>query len=240
MVPDAATTVVVGDQQLPAAERLRGARDDRRVLQGPRTPGPGPEPRPGGGDRQRQPAGGREGRQLRPRQRVARATITPGGANALQYEQNLPQRKALYHAAIDSMMTAPSGGGGPVIAVIGSVPSGPQAGYPELALPVRVHRDTAAQHRRRHQRRRLRRAQPDRRGLRPRAGRAGNAERPPAGGRRGPGVLPLRTHRSGGAVRFARSLQSRLQVDHGDARRPRAGGACRSAWRPSRPPSSRR
>ncbi len=60
---------------------------------------------------------------------------TPGGANALQYEQNLPQRKALYHAAIDSMMTAPSGGGGPVIAVIGSVPSGPQAGYPELALP---------------------------------------------------------------------------------------------------------
>ena len=34
------------------------------------------------------------------------------------------------------MMNTPSGGGGPVIAVIGSVPSGPQAGDPEIAVPM--------------------------------------------------------------------------------------------------------
>jgi amidase len=66
----------------------------------------------------------------------AMAEITPGGANAKAYEELLPIRKAAYHAAIESMMESPSGGGGPVIAVIGSVPSGPQAGDPEIAVPM--------------------------------------------------------------------------------------------------------
>jgi Asp-tRNA(Asn)/Glu-tRNA(Gln) amidotransferase A subunit family amidase len=62
--------------------------------------------------------------------------ITPGGKNATEYEELLPIRKAAYHAAIESMMKEPSGGGGPVIAVIGSVPSGPQAGLPETVVPA--------------------------------------------------------------------------------------------------------
>ncbi|HWH20325.1 MAG TPA: amidase family protein, partial [Solirubrobacterales bacterium] len=64
------------------------------------------------------------------------AEITPGGANQKAYEKALPERKVIYHAAIESMMKNPSGGGGPVIAVIGSVPSGPQAGDPEIAVPM--------------------------------------------------------------------------------------------------------
>jgi len=66
----------------------------------------------------------------------ALAEITPGGANQKAYEENLPIRKVAYHAAIEKMMNEPSGGGGPVIAVIGSVPSGPQAGDPEIAVPM--------------------------------------------------------------------------------------------------------
>ncbi|HEY0278869.1 MAG TPA: amidase family protein [Solirubrobacterales bacterium] len=70
------------------------------------------------------------------------AEITPGGTNQKAYETNLPIRKAAYHAAIESMMNEPkfegqpSMGGAPVIAVIGSVPSGPQAGDPEIAVPM--------------------------------------------------------------------------------------------------------
>jgi Asp-tRNA(Asn)/Glu-tRNA(Gln) amidotransferase A subunit family amidase len=59
-----------------------------------------------------------------------------GTENAEAYEKVLPERKAIYHAAIEGMMNAPSGGGGPVIAVIGSVPSGPQAGLPQIAVPM--------------------------------------------------------------------------------------------------------
>jgi amidase len=64
------------------------------------------------------------------------AEAAPGGANQQSYETVLPQRKALYHAAIDKMMNEPSGGGGPVIGVVGSVPSGPQAGYPQITIPM--------------------------------------------------------------------------------------------------------
>jgi amidase len=75
------------------------------------------------------------------------AEITPGGTNQKAYETKLPQRKVIYHAAIEEMMKKPSGGGGPVIAVIGSVSSGPQAGDPEIAVPVGYsatqHRNTA-------------------------------------------------------------------------------------------------
>jgi amidase len=66
----------------------------------------------------------------------SKVDITPGGANQKAYEELLPIRKTAYHKAIESMMENPSGGGGPVIAVIGSVPSGPQAGDPEIAVPM--------------------------------------------------------------------------------------------------------
>ena len=59
-----------------------------------------------------------------------------GGANQKAYEETLPKRKTAYHAAIEKMMNEPSGGGGPVIAVVGSVPSAPQAGDPLLTVPM--------------------------------------------------------------------------------------------------------
>jgi Asp-tRNA(Asn)/Glu-tRNA(Gln) amidotransferase A subunit family amidase len=81
-----------------------------------------------------------------------------GIANAQQYATNLPLRKAAFHSAIDAMLncpgagittnttdasgvpngttTCPSGSINPVIAVIGSVPSSPQAGYPEMVVPM--------------------------------------------------------------------------------------------------------
>jgi amidase len=64
------------------------------------------------------------------------AEDTPGGANQKAYDEALPKRKVAYHAAIEKMMKEPSGGGGPVIAVVGSVPSGPNAGDPELTVPM--------------------------------------------------------------------------------------------------------
>ncbi len=72
------------------------------------------------------------------------AEDTPGGKNQKEYEEKLPIRKTAFHAAIEKMMNEPSGGGGPVIAVVGSVPSGPQAGDPEITVPMGY---TATQHR---------------------------------------------------------------------------------------------
>jgi amidase len=72
----------------------------------------------------------------------ALAEATFGGANQVQYETNLPVRKAANHAAIEAMMHEPkfnellSDGGTPVIAVIGSVPGGPAAGDPEMVVPM--------------------------------------------------------------------------------------------------------
>jgi amidase len=66
----------------------------------------------------------------------AEAEDAPGGANQKAYDEILPVRKKIYHEAIEKMMSEPSGGGGPVIAVVGSVPSGPQAGLPEIAVPM--------------------------------------------------------------------------------------------------------
>jgi Asp-tRNA(Asn)/Glu-tRNA(Gln) amidotransferase A subunit family amidase len=61
-----------------------------------------------------------------------------GDENAQKYEELLPIRKAAYHAAIENMMNKPNGisAEGPVIAVIGSVPSGPQAGLPQIVVPM--------------------------------------------------------------------------------------------------------
>ncbi len=47
----------------------------------------------------------------------------------------LPLEKKATQAAIEKMMTEPSGGGGPVIAVVGSTPSAPQAGMPLMVVP---------------------------------------------------------------------------------------------------------
>ncbi|HWF74212.1 MAG TPA: amidase family protein [Solirubrobacteraceae bacterium] len=86
------------------------------------------------------------------------APTAQGLANAMEYAGDLPLRKAAYHSAIDAMLscpgagvtsnttntsgvpngttTCPPGSADPVIAVIGSVPSSPQAGYPEMVVPM--------------------------------------------------------------------------------------------------------
>ncbi|GAA4564450.1 amidase family protein [Planotetraspora kaengkrachanensis] len=68
------------------------------------------------------------------------ADITPGGANETAYRANLPVRKAAWHKAIDDMMTYtnsdPAQPADPVIAILGSVPNGPQAGYPSMTIPM--------------------------------------------------------------------------------------------------------
>ncbi|HEY4099010.1 MAG TPA: amidase family protein, partial [Baekduia sp.] len=66
------------------------------------------------------------------------ADISAGGANETQYRTNLIVRKAAYHQAIDSMlnMGTPNDPTDDVIAVLGSVPSGPQAGYPQITIPM--------------------------------------------------------------------------------------------------------
>jgi amidase len=68
------------------------------------------------------------------------ADITPGGDNEVQYRANLPIRKQVWHAAIDNMMdytnSDPTQAKDPVIAILGSTPSSPQAGYPQLTIPM--------------------------------------------------------------------------------------------------------
>jgi Asp-tRNA(Asn)/Glu-tRNA(Gln) amidotransferase A subunit family amidase len=81
-----------------------------------------------------------------------------GIANANAYATDLPLRKAAFHSAVDAMMacpgagvttnatnsagladgttSCPAGSIDPVIAVIGSAPSTPQAGYPEMVVPM--------------------------------------------------------------------------------------------------------
>ena len=64
------------------------------------------------------------------------AEDTPGGKNQLEYDTILPQRKKLLHEALAKMINEPSGGGGPVIGIVGSAPSVPQAGEPEITIPM--------------------------------------------------------------------------------------------------------
>ena len=61
---------------------------------------------------------------------------TPGGPAQLQYREELVVRKNILHKATEEMMEEPSGGGGPVIAIVGSIPDGPVAGEPEMAVPM--------------------------------------------------------------------------------------------------------
>ncbi|HXD55132.1 MAG TPA: amidase family protein [Solirubrobacteraceae bacterium] len=65
----------------------------------------------------------------------AEAEDTPGGKNQKEFEEILPEQKKATQAAIEKMMNEPSGGGGPVIAVVGSVPGAPQAGMPLMVVP---------------------------------------------------------------------------------------------------------
>ncbi len=64
--------------------------------------------------------------------------ISAGGANETGYRTNLPIRKAAFHLAIDTMMNmgTPNDPSDDVIGVLGSVPSGPQAGYPQITIPM--------------------------------------------------------------------------------------------------------
>ncbi|GAA4586545.1 hypothetical protein GCM10023194_33020 [Planotetraspora phitsanulokensis] len=68
------------------------------------------------------------------------ADIASGGANEIAYRANLPVRKAAWHKAIDDMMTYPNSDpaqpADPVIAILGSVPNAPQAGYPSMTIPM--------------------------------------------------------------------------------------------------------
>jgi amidase len=68
------------------------------------------------------------------------ADVTPGGTNESDYRANLPLRKAAWHKAIDDMMdytnSDPTQPKDPVIAILGSTPSSPQAGYPQLTIPM--------------------------------------------------------------------------------------------------------
>lgn len=63
---------------------------------------------------------------------------TSGGANETQYRTNLPIRKAANHKAIDDMLNnqTPDDPTDDFIAILGSVPSGPQAGYPQITIPM--------------------------------------------------------------------------------------------------------
>ncbi|HXB16764.1 MAG TPA: amidase family protein [Solirubrobacteraceae bacterium] len=58
-----------------------------------------------------------------------------GGKNQKEFEEILPEQKKATQAAIEKMMNEPTGGGGPVIAVVGSVPGAPQAGMPLMVVP---------------------------------------------------------------------------------------------------------
>ena len=63
------------------------------------------------------------------------------------------------------------------IAILGTRPSGPQAGYPQITIPMGYNATHAADAERLGPRQRLQRAQPDRRRLRDRAGHASCASR---------------------------------------------------------------
>jgi Asp-tRNA(Asn)/Glu-tRNA(Gln) amidotransferase A subunit family amidase len=58
-----------------------------------------------------------------------------GGKNQKEFEAVLPLQKKATQTASEKMMSEPSGGGGPVIAVVGSVPSAAQAGFPLMVVP---------------------------------------------------------------------------------------------------------
>ena len=95
------------------------------------------------------------------------------------------------------------------------VPSSPQAGYPQITIPMGYNATTRRTLNVSVNGDALRRAQPDRRRVRDRAGDAAA----PAGQHGQPEHVPLRQDGAGAAVRRARRLQPGLRHDHEAARR---------------------
>jgi amidase len=126
----------------------------------------------------------------------AESEDAPGGPNQKAFEEILPVQKKATQAAIEKMMSEPSGGGGPVIAVVGSVPGAPQAGMPLMVVPGGY---TVTQRR-------------------PICDRTVDQTAPGAGADR-PVDVSLCAHRAGRAVRRPRSLQPGLRIGHEDAAR---------------------
>ena len=64
--------------------------------------------------------------------------ITPGGANEMTYRTNLRIRKAAWQSTIESMLNnqTPDDPSDDFIAILGSAPSTPQAGYPQITIPM--------------------------------------------------------------------------------------------------------
>lgn len=64
--------------------------------------------------------------------------ITPGGANEIAYRTTLPLRKAIWHKTIDDMLNnqTPDDPSDDFIAILGTTPSSPQAGYPQITIPM--------------------------------------------------------------------------------------------------------
>ena len=90
---------------------------------------------------------GASGPQVRPYShlKLAMSDLTPGGANETQDRTNLPLRKAAcaqgdrrHETYANWIRRRPST---PVIAILGSTPSSPQAGYPQLSPDVLQHDD---------------------------------------------------------------------------------------------------
>jgi amidase len=64
--------------------------------------------------------------------------ISPDSADTATYKNNLLVGKRLAHAGIDRMMTndSPDDTGDDFIAILGSVPNGARAGYPQVTIPM--------------------------------------------------------------------------------------------------------
>jgi amidase len=133
MVADKATTVATGLPALPAQYEEHATIDDYYKHLGAGAPVKSLVEEVAV-DNTNPQEGEKDGNSAHAKESLAEDTF--GGANQRQYEANLPFRKAANHAAIEEMMNNPSGGGGPVIAVIGSVPGGPAAGDPEMVVPM--------------------------------------------------------------------------------------------------------
>jgi amidase len=66
------------------------------------------------------------------------ADVSPGGANETAYRAAMPIRRAAQHKAINDMMNneTPADPSDDFIAILGSVPSGPVAGTPQITIPM--------------------------------------------------------------------------------------------------------
>ena len=157
-----------------AAERLRAAQDDRRVLQAPRPERADQVPRRGDRRQPGQRARGAEVRQRQPRQLARRSTSAPAAANELAYrDATCRMRKAAQHKAHrrhDEQRDA-----GRSERRLHRDPrhrsrAARTAGYPQITIPMGYNATQRRDVRRLDPRRRLRRAQPDRRRVRDRAG----------------------------------------------------------------------